>query len=93
MLEQILDFCVDFSFYGVMLLFVSVYLVSFYRRNIMINRNADGDQLMAAYLKLRTFREHPSSSQFKSFMPPDERKRLAQNLLNLEESRNENNMH
>lgn len=87
MLDQVLNFCGDFSFYGVLLLFASVYVVLFYRRNIMVNRMADGDQLMTAYLKLRTYRERPSGAEFRHYMPPEERAKLAQNLLNLEESR------
>lgn len=88
MFEQIYNLCAEYSFLGTILIFICVNAFMFYRANFRINRNtSSGDQIMDAYLRLRTFRERPSSSEFRYFMPPEERKRLAQSLLNLEEKK------
>lgn len=86
------NFLADQSVLLVFALFIVYQAQAFWSRLFATKRSNNDRAFMNSYIHLRRYRENPSQANFRRYMSPEERDKLGQALINLEEQR-ENSLH
>lgn len=87
-MDELYNLSAEYSFGLVVTALIFIQGFLFWYNYRYINRNVpSGDQLMDAYIMLRAFREGKNTSHYRQAIPPEERVKLANSLLRLDESR------